>query len=299
VSKKIESWRKMIFLKDYKNNELLRNSFNQLAFNTFGIQFETWYQHGYWTEKYIPYSFIDNGRVVANASVNLITLVIHGELIRAVQIGTVMTHPDYRNRGLSRRLMEMVLEDYKEVDLVYLFANQSVLDFYPKFGFEALEEVQFSMEYSHGAMERAGIRKLDGGNEEDLRFIFELAANRKPVSKIVGASGTEELLMFYCLMVFPQDLYYLEEEQALVIYQMEENVLHVYDVVSSKEIDELEILRKIAEPNVNKIIFHYHLDNREVPSIEEPYQSSNTLFVKKLTEVDLPEGFKHPITSQA
>lgn len=45
---------KLLFVKDYKDNEYLRNSFNQLASNTFGIEFESWYQHGYWTEKYQP-----------------------------------------------------------------------------------------------------------------------------------------------------------------------------------------------------------------------------------------------------
>jgi hypothetical protein len=49
----------MDVIKDYKHNEKLRNSFNQLAINTFGIEFETWYKHGFWTEKYIHYSIIE------------------------------------------------------------------------------------------------------------------------------------------------------------------------------------------------------------------------------------------------
>jgi GNAT superfamily N-acetyltransferase len=289
----------MEFLKDYKHNEKLRNSFNQLAISTFGIQFETWYQHGFWTEKYIPYSFIKNEIVVANVSVNLVSLVIKGKVKQAVQIGTVMTHPDYRNQGLSRKLMELVLEDYKTVDLVYLFANQSVLDFYPKFGFEAYEEIQFSIDFFNESIEPVKIRKLDGGNQKDLTFIYELATNRLPVSQTFGTIGTEELLMFYCTLVFPQDLYYLEEEKALVIYQIDENVLNLYDVVSCNEIDEHEILIKIAQPNVNKIIFHYNLDHKKIPSYQEPYHSSNVLFVRKQTDFQFPGGFKHPVTAQA
>jgi GNAT superfamily N-acetyltransferase len=289
----------MEFIKDYKHKGKLRNSFNQLAMNTFGIQFETWYQHGFWTEKYIPYSFIEHDMVVANVSVNLIPLVIEGEVKQAVQIGTVMTHPDYRKRGLSRKLMEMVLENYKEVDIVYLFANQSVLDFYPKFGFEAYQEIQFSMDYFYESIEPAKIRKLDGRNKADLVFIYKLATNRLPVSRIFGTAGTEELFMFYCTMVFQQDLYYLEEEKALVIYQMDGNVLHVYDIVSCSKINELEIVRQIAPSSVNSVVFHYHLDNKKITSKQEPYQSSNVLFVRKQSDFQLPEKFKHPVTAQA
>lgn len=42
--------------KNVKNHDALRRSFNTLAKETFGLSFETWYQNGYWGEKYIPYS---------------------------------------------------------------------------------------------------------------------------------------------------------------------------------------------------------------------------------------------------
>lgn len=35
-----------IFMKDYKNNEVLRKSFFELAANTFDLKFENWYQQG-------------------------------------------------------------------------------------------------------------------------------------------------------------------------------------------------------------------------------------------------------------
>ncbi|MFJ7728778.1 GNAT family N-acetyltransferase [Neobacillus sp. NPDC097160] len=290
----------LTFIKDYKDHEQLRNSFNELALNTFGIEFETWYQHGYWTEKYQPYSYIDNGKVVANVSVNLLNLVINGELKQAVQIGTVMTHPDYRNKGLSRLLMDRVLEDFKHVDLIYLFANQSVLDFYPKFGFQRVEEVQFAMDYSHKFPPNPPvIKKLDGGNSEDLAFIFSLAADRVSGSRTFGTTSSEELLMFYCMMVFSHDLYYLEQEKALVIFQIEDDILHLYDVVCMEDVNVYSILSKIAGANINKTIFHFHPDDKEVMLTEQPYQTNNPLFIKNQTNITLPAEFKHPITSQA
>jgi len=38
----------LTFYKDYKNNEELRKSFNDLATLVFGLSFEDWYQKGYW-----------------------------------------------------------------------------------------------------------------------------------------------------------------------------------------------------------------------------------------------------------
>lgn len=291
--------RELLFVKGYKDDTHLRESFNQLAEQTFGIQFESWYQHGYWTEKYQPYSFVDKGKVVANVSVNIINLVIHHEVKQAIQIGTVMTHPDYRNNGLSKMLMDRVLEDFKNVDLFYLFANQSVLEFYPKFGFERVEEVQFSLETKYKSSNQSGIRKLDGSKSEDLDFIYKLATDRAVISNIFGTINSEELLMFYCLMVFPKDIYYLENEQSLVIYQIEENVLHLYDVVCRNEVNMKEILSRITHDNIKEVVLYFHLDNQELLQKKQPYHSSNVLFVKNMTNVSLPVDFKHPITLQA
>jgi predicted N-acetyltransferase YhbS len=289
----------LVFEKGYKDNVALRNSFNELALQTFGIEFETWYQHGFWTEKYQPYSYIDQGKVVANVSVNLLNLVINGECVKAVQIGTVMTHPDYHHKGLSRKLMEIVLEDFKHVDLIYLFANQTVLDFYPKFGFNAVDEVQYLMNYDFKPMDQSGITKLDGTNQEDLSFIYSLAENRKSVSRIFGTEGSAELLMFYCIMVFSQDLYFFEDEKALVIFQQEDDMIHLYDIVSTEEVKLQSIINQIASQETRKIVFHFHVENQELLLWDEKYQSSNVLFVKNLTNVRLPEKFKHPMTSQA
>nr|WP_263328280.1 GNAT family N-acetyltransferase [Neobacillus sp. Marseille-Q6967] len=290
---------KLLFVKGYKDNAQLRKSFNELAESVFGIEFETWYQNGFWTEKYQPYSYVDNGKVVANVSVNLISLIINNEVKRAIQIGTVMTHPDYRSQGLSKRLMDKVLEDFKDVDLFYLFANSTVLDFYPKFGFMAKEEVQYVMEYDKTTSKQSKIKKLDMRNLDDMSFVYKLATNRSPISKRFGISGSEELLMFYCLMVFSQDLYFLEEEQALVIYQIENDTLHLYDLVSVKEVNTIDILCKITYEKIKKVVFHFQPEDPELILETQPYHSNNVLFIKNQTNVSMPEKFKHPITAQA
>jgi GNAT superfamily N-acetyltransferase len=62
---------------------------------------------------------------------------VFGEKKRYIQLGTVMTHPDYQGQGLSRVLLKKAIADYRDkCDLIFSFANNSVLNFYPKFGFD-------------------------------------------------------------------------------------------------------------------------------------------------------------------
>ena len=52
-----------------------------------------------------------------------------------------MTKETYRDQGLSRRLIEEILKDYQgKVDMIFLFTNETVLEFYPKFGFSRVME---------------------------------------------------------------------------------------------------------------------------------------------------------------
>lgn len=121
---------------DYKDNLKYRVSFNELAKFVFNLDFSKWYEKGCWNDQYICYSYIDGDKIIANASVSKMTIIVNGKEYKAIQIGTVMTHPNYRNKGLARKLMDHIIDIYQDqYEFIYLFANESVLDFYPKFGF--------------------------------------------------------------------------------------------------------------------------------------------------------------------
>lgn len=122
-------------VRHYRENQTLRDSFNALAEATFGLNFENWYQNGFWGDNYEPYSIVVDGRVVANVSLNRTDMMIHGQRKRLYQLGTVMTAEEYRNRGYIRLLMVEIDKTCADADGVYLFGNDSVREFYPKFGF--------------------------------------------------------------------------------------------------------------------------------------------------------------------
>lgn len=101
-------------VKQLKDDNTLRKSFIDLAIKTFDLSFDAWYQQGYWSESYIPYAFVDKNKVIANASANIIDLVWQGQPRRYIQIGTVMTNIDYRNKGLAGQLIQHILDDWRD-----------------------------------------------------------------------------------------------------------------------------------------------------------------------------------------
>lgn len=288
------------YIKDYKDNEKYRLSFNELAINTFGIDFEPWFQKGFWNDSYICYSYIDGNKIVSNISINKMDIIWEGQKKKALQIGTVMTHPDYRKKGLASSLMRTILDEYeKEYDIIYLFGGDSALSLYYKFGFKPLEESKFSLAVSNSEASECKLRKLDISNKEDLMIISRLSSNRTYISEKLGVTNDQHLILFYCLYVFLDNIYYLEEEDTIVIYSIDDNELNLYDVVSKKSINLESIILKITTPKVNRVVFHFTPCLKSIKvDVEDLHRCDCTLLIKPVS-MKSNNKFLFPITSHA
>lgn len=290
-------------ISDYKNVDTYKESFNELAKMIFELDFKQWYEKGCWNDNYICYSYVDGDKVIANASINKMTIVSNGKEYRAIQVGTVMTHPDYRNQGLSGALMKHIVEKYEqEYDFIYLFANESVLDFYPKFGFGKVTESRFSLKISDLEMQPVtshALRRLDTNNTEDFRMMEQFAAQRIPVSSLMGVKNNEHLLMFYFILVFNEAIYYIEEVDTIVIFEQEGNNLHIFDIISKQPIDWNIIVNSMVSDRTEIIHFHFtpDYDNDKIHK-EFITESDDTLFVRPLCE-DRTRHFLIPLTSHS
>ena len=117
---------------------------NDLTQKTFCFDFEGWVTGGYFEGDYIPYSYMDNGRILSNASANRMRFMQNGEMKYYIQIGTVMTDEEYRKQGLAARLIKHVISEYeKECDGIYLFGNLDASGFYEKMGFDKLNQYRY------------------------------------------------------------------------------------------------------------------------------------------------------------
>lgn len=206
-----------------RDNDALRGSFNALTREVFGFDFEDWYRSGGWGDMYIPHAVVDNGEVVANVSVNIIPINAGGAVKNYVQLGTVMTRPDRRGEGLGRYALEYVLGKYKGCDGIYLFANDTVLSYYPKFGFRP------SREYSYGTEARAAepyrIEKADMSDEGTAANFFDTLA--RDGGKYGGFSmvGNEGLYKFWLAAEYADGVYFLPELNGYVIAGAEGDTL--------------------------------------------------------------------------
>ena len=226
-------------IKNYRRDDALRASFNALAGKTFGIDFEDWYQNGYWTDAYNPHSIVIDGKIAANVSVNHTDFVWRGERFRLIQLGTVMTGEEYRNRGLIRRIMETIEEDYADkADGIYLFANDSVLDFYPKFGFREAREYQYDKTL-HNRKERT-MEQVPMERKEDWDKV-ERAVKESVCNGAFDLAGNSSLIMFYLTKYMRENVYYEKNLGVYAVAEMEGKSLLLHQVFSRREADLAEV----------------------------------------------------------
>lgn len=243
---------------NYRHDEKLKDSFNDLAIKTFGLDFRGWYNKGYWNDQYIPYSFVKDESVIANASIYKMSIRIKGERLNGIQIGTVMTDENYRHQGLAKQLMLHILKEYEGAyDFIYLFANNTVLDFYPKFGFSRIHESEFSLDLTNKPIQpkNANVKQLT--IEQDLELLENYAKKRDTQSSMIEVEQNESLLMFYFTLVFPNAIYYLEDLKTIVLMEEEEGVLNIYDIISLQSINVEDLLASIVKETTKKVVFYF------------------------------------------
>ncbi len=259
------------FIANYKHDSDLRNRFNALTQQVYQFDFEKWYNSGYWGDNCLLYSLLADDKMVSHITVSVIDFMVLGKCQRFVQLGTVMTDEQYRNQGLSRMLLEKVLEEWQpNCDMIYLYANDSVLDFYPKFGFVPVDEYQLSIKITPTESSYA-VRKMDMENDSDRVLLYETAKHTVALFDITMQNNAG-LVMFYSHYFDPfsvkDNLFYIEELNAIAVVEFEGNKLIVYDILATKNIEIEDVLNTLASECTEDIIL------RCIPIDSEKYEIS-------------------------
>lgn len=281
----------MEFIKNYKTNDALRLSFDALAKSTFGISFEAWYQDGCWNDRYIPYSFEDQGRIIANASANKMTLIIEGQEVQAIQIGTVMTDPDYRRRGLAYELIQKILSDFDEsVSFYYLAADRDAMSLYNRCGFSEVSEVRYS--WQNPLKSKVKLVKAHMSLDELIR------AKKNSVSKgsRLEIIDDEHILSFYYHHGFNDMIYRLDDE-TLIIADIEDEGqrLEIYDVFSKSRFDLYELLNQTG---AKKVSFYFDVAGLIVGLEKEVIENSGWM-IRSHKEMIFKNPLVYPKLAQA
>ncbi|MDD3049603.1 MAG: GNAT family N-acetyltransferase [Candidatus Cloacimonetes bacterium] len=287
------------YIYDYKDVPHLRNSFNQLANSVFGIDFEKWYSYNFWTDNYICHSFCHNDKIVSNVSVSELTAIISGKKLSALQIGTVMTHPEYRNNGYASQLMQKVLQKYSQkVDLIYLFPEEHARDFYLKYGFSETCDSRFLWKKHHPIKQEINKRKLALDKSTDRDLLLNICKQRKPLSEKFSIENSAGIITWYCTNMFADNIYYVEDCNAVVICKYDKNSLFVYDIIFTGYLDIASFIRTICHEETCVIHLFFTPDFLDKNDENVEIISNESIFYKSST-YRFPKIFSHPITSHA
>jgi len=227
-----------VFVADAISDKKSRESYFVLIEKVFGLDFRPWYKSGFCNNCFIPYTLFSSNIAVASVGIVINNFMWRNEQKRYAQISTVATDPDYRGRGLGRWLTERALDEWRDkCDCVYLYANDTVVDYYPKFGFLKAHEYRYHkpLKPSNGMF-----RKLDMSVQSDVELLIKKHRKSNPFS-LFTMDDCVEIMMFHCITFLRDSIYYIEKYDAVVIAEQEDDEMFCYDIYSdgNSAIDDL------------------------------------------------------------
>ena len=218
--------------------------------------FRRWCEWGQWSDDYRAFCLVEDGRVVANASVSRMRLVVDGDEIEGFQLGAGGCLPDYRGLGLARRAMQAALHACGDAPAL-LFANPTVVDFYPRFGFAAAPQWRFQADVElHPGVEPAPV--LDLADPANRAEFLRLAAVSAPSSEVFAARDYGRIATWYAANGYAAPLRRLDRD-TWVFAQVENGVLTIEDVfaVDPARFDLAAALPRLIDAPVHGLQFGF------------------------------------------
>ena len=235
----------MQLVSNYMRDDALRHALNALTKKTFCFDFESWVTGGYFEGDYIPYSFIEDGKIISNVSANRMTFLQNGIDRNYIQIGTVMTDEAYRRHGLAKKLMEHVVKQYKDsCDGFYLFANPDAVDFYNRCGFSKETEYRYSVKNEFCMRKSAGENFMPV-NTKDKQMKQKYM---NMVSHSAANSSLEQLNKFGLQMFYTADMenvYYSTDMDCFIVAEIEEKTLLLQSIISENHVALMDVLQRV------------------------------------------------------
>lgn len=230
---------------DYMKNDSLRHKLNALTQKIYGFDFEHWMTGGYFEGDYLPYSFMEEGKILANVSVNKMKFVQNGVPKYYIQLGTVMTDNTYRKQGLARKLTEHILKEYEgKCDGIYLFSNLNAVGFYQKTGFKEGVEFQYSLkkDWTISVNKYAAFKKTDAKDQQIKEKYMDT------VRHCAVNSAFEQINKFGLQMFYTADLhnvYFSDDIDCFAVMEKLDDTLILKSIISKQHISLKDVISHI------------------------------------------------------
>lgn len=221
-----------------------------------GIDFRRWAALDAWSAEYDVLAFVDDERVVASIGRTQMPLIVDGREMVALQLGAVSTRGALRGQGLSRRLLDETLaEADRRSQPVFLFANPTVLDFYPRFGFRRAAQSRFGADVAIlPAAARA--QAFDTDDAAQRSRLAALCARALPAGSGFGSRSYYSILLWH-LCNRPMAAHWLEAGEALAVTSEEDDRLVLHDLVAVRGFDLRTALPALATRRAMAVEFGF------------------------------------------
>ncbi|MBE9006297.1 GNAT family N-acetyltransferase [Fortiea sp. LEGE XX443] len=220
-----------------------------------------------WEDASTPFIYFHNNIAITHVGVLKIPMQIMNDTMTVGGIHAVATHPEFRRRGYYREVMEEVLT-YCDQLYKTLVLTTSNPEFYTPFGFRIIPEYIFKTKCK-AQVGSNGFRVLNIADHQDVELLHRLLERRSPVSHILGVVNEKPL---FCFNEGSRILYYAADLDLICCMNIENNQLHLFDVVATQIYPLTEILARI--PQLIAEVFIYFspemLDLEDIQAV--PYQ---------------------------
>jgi ribosomal protein S18 acetylase RimI-like enzyme len=222
-----------------------------------GLDFDPWYLRGGWTPAYEVHAVADGGELLAAVAVTRTTAIVAGREHRGAQLGAVGVVPEVRGRGLMRPLLDRVLDQLEpEVDLFHLHANDTVLDFYPRFGFRRVEETDFELAVAL-APGPIPAPRLDLDDSSGRIAWLETCARALPPTERFGMRDYGSVALWHASVLHPRAVRVLARGDAYAVAVQRGDTLHLLDLAAPRRFDLLSILPALLEAPIARVRFGF------------------------------------------
>lgn len=230
---------------DYMENDILRHKLNALTQKIFGFDFENWIAGGYFEGDYIPYSLMQDGKILANVSANKMRFIQNGVPRYYIQIGTVMTDEAFRKQGLAGKLVGHILGEYEsKCDGVYLFSNPNARGFYRKMGFRESGQYQYLLKKGwSGSGKRGAAFRKTCGQDGQIRQRYMDAVRNCAVNSAFEQINKFGLQMFYTADL--HNVYYADDMDCFAVMEKSNGTLILKSIISKQQVLMKDVVSRI------------------------------------------------------
>lgn len=263
----------------YWDDPLARGAFKRFIKAIHGLDLSEWESGGYWDNAYTPFSYFDGQEIVSSVCIYSLSAVVNGKKMRVAQISGVGTVPEWRRKGLSRRLTDAGLHWAQGTHgAVFLFSSAEAIPFYKACGFKPIDEYVEVLQ-AKPVQRIPGAVSLDPRKRHDVQKIHNLAKRRTTVSDRFGVLN-ERLVVFHSLHSLRKNAYEIPNLHCIVFLERDDGLLKIYDIVGEKVPRFDDLYPFIADERDRLIEFHFHVDKLGLERTEIRQLLGNNPFVR-------------------